>query len=599
MKNTTNSWNLTHLFKNDTDPKIEKLRKDVIKSSYNFINKWKKRNDYLTDPEVLKVALDEYNNWLTNFGLLRQESYYFDLKLSLDQNNPKIKARVNKAEETAKKIQNDIQFFELNIARIKPALQKSFLNNTKLTKYNHFLKKLFELSSHLLSDPEEKILNLKSATSYDNWVKMTSGLLAKEQSRVMDEKGKSTLKNFSEIYALMNNQKKPVRDCAANSFNKILTKNIDIAENELNSVLQDKKTNDELRNYKKPDEARLLGDDIDEKVVRALINSVTKNFDISQRYYQLKAKLMGVKKLKYHERNVEYGKISKSYKFEEGVEIIEKVTQNLDSDFHKIFSGFLEMGLIDIYPKLGKVNGAFCTYGLITHPTYILLNWNKNLNDVLTFAHELGHGINNELVKKEQNAVNFGSPVSTAEVASTFMEDFVLQKLLEKSDDELKLSIMMMKLNGDISSIFRQIAFYNFELDLHQGFREKGYLSKDDIGILFQKHMVSYMGSYVEQSPGSQNWWVYVNHFRYYFYVYSYASGLIISKSLQNEVKKNPEFINIVKEFLSTGLSDSPKNIFRKMGIDITDEKFWNKGLAEVEILLKETERLAIKLGKA
>jgi oligoendopeptidase F len=155
-----------------------------------------------------------------------------------------------------------------------------------------------------------------------------------------------------------------------------------------------------------------------------------------------------------------------------------------------------------------------------------------------------------------------------------------------------------MKLNDEVSTIFRQVACYRFEQELHQEFRQKGYLSKEEIGRLFQKHMAAYMGDFVEQSMGSQNWWVYWSHIRSFFYVYSYASGLLISKSLQTSVKENPKFIEKVKEFLSAGLSDSPRNIFKKLGVDIADPRFWNKGLDEVESILLETTKLAEKLGK-
>jgi oligoendopeptidase F len=234
----------------------------------------------------------------------------------------------------------------------------------------------------------------------------------------------------------------------------------------------------------------------------------------------------------------------------------------------------------------------------MTQPTYILLNHSGKLHDVLTIAHELGHGINNELIREKQHALDFGTPTSTAEVASTFMEDFVLEEILHEANDELRLAIMMQKLNDDVSSIFRQVACYRFEQELHAQFRKSGYLSKKDIGKLFQKHMAAYMGPAVEQSPGSENWWVYWNHIRYFFYVYSYASGLLISKSLQNSVKQDPAFVIKVKEFLAAGLSDSPKNIFSKLGIDIADKQFWDRGLDEVEKLLKETTVLAEKLGK-
>jgi oligoendopeptidase F len=142
------------------------------------------------------------------------------------------------------------------------------------------------------------------------------------------------------------------------------------------------------------------------------------------------------------------------------------------------------------------------------------------------------------------------------------------------------------------------VACYRFEQALHEAFRLKGYLSKEEIGALFRKHMAAYMGSAVEQSAGAENWWVYWSHIRYFFYVYSYAGGLLISKSLQSSVKADPAFVVKVKEFLSAGLSDSPRNIFLKLGIDIGDKRFWERGLREVEELLEETEELAKRLGK-
>jgi len=178
------------------------------------------------------------------------------------------------------------------------------------------------------------------------------------------------------------------------------------------------------------------------------------------------------------------------------------------------------------------------------------------------------------------------------------MEDFVLEELKKNANDELKLALSMMRLNDEVSTIFRQIALYNFELELHKNVREKGYLSKDEVGALFQKHMISYMGQHVEQSKGSENWWVYWSHIRNFFYVYSYAMGLLISKYLQSKVKEDPEFIKEVKKFLSAGLSESPKDIFAKLGIDITKKSFWEKGLSEIETLLIDTEKLAKRLGK-
>ena len=257
-----------------------------------------------------------------------------------------------------------------------------------------------------------------------------------------------------------------------------------------------------------------------------------------------------------------------------------------------------ESGQIDVFPKKGKRQGAFCTDSLLYQPTYVMLNHTNELKEVLTIAHEMGHAINSELMKKKRNTLSCGMVLSTAEVASTFMEDFVLQEIMKEADDEMKLSLMMSKLNDDVSTVMRQVACYNFEKEMHKKFREKGYLSKEEIGRLFQGNMESYMGDAVEKSEGSENWWVYWSHIRVFFYVYSYASGLLISKAMQSKVRENKDFIKKVKDFLSSGMSKSPKDIFAEMGIDVTKKEFWEQGLGEIENLLNETEALAKKLGK-
>ena len=299
------AWDLKPLFAGDNDPAMEEKRKLVEKKSYEFINAWKDRDDYLVDPEALRQALDHYEAWKRSCGTDGDEGYYFWLRTQQDQNDPKLKAKYNKIEEFSKKIENDSQFFHLRIARIKPELQKTFLEHASLRKYRHFLERIFAEARYHLSEPEEKIMNLKSATSYSNWTKMTEGFLSREERTVLLEDGKKKTRPFSEITGLMNSKKKPVRNAAAAAFNDILNKHVDVAEAEINSVLQNKKIDDELRGTPRPDALRHLADDIESTVVDTLVDSVTRRFDIPARYYALKAKLLKVKKLQYHDRNVE------------------------------------------------------------------------------------------------------------------------------------------------------------------------------------------------------------------------------------------------------------------------------------------------------
>ncbi len=591
-------WNLTPLLNGDDDPAMPVKRKVMEEASYEFINRWKDRGDYLKDPAVLRQALDEYEGWTRKYACSGDEGYYFHLRTSQDQESPVLKAKNNKIDEFARKIHTDMQFFDLRVSKIPESEQVRFLSSPELAPYRHYLETSFRSARYLLSEPEEKIMTLKSPSAYSKWTEMVETFLSKEERELLLEDGTMAKKSFSEIESLVNSVQKPVRDSAVKALNEIVEKHSDVAEAEINAILADKKVNDELRKLERPDLARHVSDDIDSEVIDSLVAAVEKRYDISKRFYALKAKLLGLDKLAYHERNVPYGEVDKKYSYPESVDLVRRTLAQLDSEFVKTLDDFVRNGNIDVYPRKGKSSGAFCAGNLITQPTYILLNHTGKIKDVVTFAHELGHGINNELSRARQNALYFGVSTATAEVASTFMEDFVVQELLKDADDELKLSLLTERVNGAVSSITRQVAVYKFENDLHREFRAKGYLSKEEIGGLFRKNMEAYMGPAVEQSEGSQNWWVQFPHIRNFFYTYSYASGLLISKSLQNMVKADASSISKVKDFLAAGTSDSPKNLFMNMGLDITKGDFWNAGLNEVESSLNEMESLARKLGK-
>lgn len=593
-------WDLSPFYKNDNDPKIDQDLKRSADRVRTFVKKWQTDQSYLSNPTKLKQALDQYEELERTTGLSGGYGYYLGLRLAQEENNPKLKAAASRLKDHAVTLANEIEFFTIRLAKVPTTIQKKFLADKNLTPYHYFLKKLFEHAKYILSEPEEKIMNLKSAPAHGYWTEMRSNLMAEEMLTVKDEQGVKKPRPFSEVLNLSSSAKKTVRDEAAQAVHGLMRTYARIAEHEINAILDDKKINDQLRGFSRPDQSRHLSDDIDTDVVDAMVKAVSANFDIAHKFYKLKARLAKLPKLAYHERNLAYGQTDKKITYPEAVDLVSRSLHNLDSEFGTIFDGFVQNGQVDVYPKQNRSDGAFCagTGELPTLPTYILLNHNNKLRDVLTLAHEAGHGINNELIKPKQNSLYYSTPLSTAEVASTFMEDFVLQEIAKEANDELRLGLMMTKLNDDISTIFRQVACYQFEQELHNTFRHEGFLPKAKIGQIFQKHMKSYMGPAVSQDPGSENWWVYWSHIRNFFYVYSYASGLIISKALQAEVKKDKKFVDKVKYFLSAGASDSPKNIFKNIGIDISKPDFWTTGLGEVKDLLAETEKLAKKLGK-
>lgn len=598
LYDTKKEWDLSCLLTEGGEKEEEAKKADYIKATEDFVKKWEKRTDYLERPSVLKQALDEFEKLSGRYSGGGDVGYYYALKNILDQNDPKLKAKLNKISELVTKTENDLAFFTHRVAKIPEKKQKTFLTAPELLEYKHFLELLFLESKYLLTESEEKILNLTSQTSYSNWVKMTSDFLTRQEGKVLNEKGGLVTKHFSEIWNDLTDRNKQVRDSAAAEFNRIVKENSDVAEAEINSIFQAKKVTDELRKMERPDLSRHLADDIDTTTVDALLEAVESKFDISKRYYKLKSQLFGVKKLQYHERTVEYGKLTKKFTYEKTVGLVGNVFRNLDSEFFYIFKDMVENGKIDVYPKKGKESSEMCVTLLKDRPTYILLNFSGKLNDVVTLAHEMGHAINDELIKNHQNALNMMTPVSTAEVASTFMQDFVLDLVAGKASDEDRLTLAMMRLDDAVSAVMRQVACYKFELEMHKTFREKGYISKEEIGGIFKKHMKAYMGDYVEQSAGCENWWVPWSHIRSYFYVYSYASGYLISKFLQGKVRKDPRFIGKVKVFLSAGSSQSPKDIFMGLGIDVNSKEVWLKGLEEIDGLLKEANVLSKRLGK-
>jgi len=578
-------WNLKLLYTSTKDPQI---KKDIEKSKKNvsaFVKKWENNDTYLKDAAILREALDEYEKLNSTTGLCDRPRYYFLLLNNLDQTNTEVKGELNKIEDISIKLGNNIQFFELSISKVNRKQQKIFLKSEELKEYKHFLETLFRSSQYLLSDKEEKIFNLISKTSHSNWVDMVSELTDKQKLDIEDENGKRIEVTYNDIKKYINSKNKRVRDIAAKEFNKVNSRYAEIAEFEINSVLEHKKISDEYRGVPRPDLTRHIGDDIDSAVVDTLVDTVTKNFHISRKYYKRKAELLNQKTLGYEERNVPLGEIDSHYVFKDSIRLVENTFNRIDKEFGKIVKNFSKNGQYDVFAKQGKTGGAFCINISKNLPTYILLNFNERLSDVLTIAHESGHGIHAELSKK-QNALNNGHPISLAEIASTFFEDFVLEEIMKTANNELRFAVLAEKINSDVSSIFRQVAFYNFEKELHKEFRKRGYLEKEYISDLFCKHMKAYLGDYVDEDEGMRNGWIYVSHFRRFFYVYSYSSGLLISKALQSMVKEDSRDIRFVKEFLSSGSSKSPYEIFNGMGIDITKKEIWEKGLEEVERLL-------------
>jgi oligoendopeptidase F len=589
-------WDLSPLLAEPTEAAIAADRAATQAATEAFVTAWQDRQDYLTNPAILREALDQYEAWQAGLATDGKSGIYFWLREQQNQADPAVQAGMQQATDFSNRLVNQVQFFELRLSQIATKDQQAMLAAPELEPYRHFLEQLFAAASHLLSEPEERIMNLKTDAAYAKWVQLTSKALSIEEREVELADGTKQPQNLEQLASLISDEHKPVRDAAAVALNNILAGAVPLAEAEINAILANKKVDDELRGYTRPDAARHLSDDIDYAAVDQLLEAVSARNNLAHRYYQLKAAMLGVPQLAYHERNVEVAQADQAYTWPEAVKVVDEVYSQLNPKFGQIFRTLLDARQIDVYPRPGKRGGAFCVCFTKSTPTYLMLNYTGRLRDVTTLAHELGHGLNDEYMRS-QNALNFGTPLSTAEVASQYLEDFVFDRLAAGATPQVQLSLNMTRLGDAVSSIFRQVACYRFEQSLHTAFRKQGFLPAAAIGKLFQDAMAAYMGPAVEQSPGSQNWWIYWSHIRTFFYVYSYASGLLIAKAMQAATRRDRAFLNQVETFLAAGRSASPTQIFSQMDIDITSRQFWDDGLDEIERLLTDTEALARQLG--
>lgn len=591
--------NLAHLYSDLDDPRIDLEQGRIEAHIDSFVQKRTGRNDYLREEHVLTEAVHEYNELAERSMEGGRPMYYFRLRSQIESDNAEVQAKLNKRSAFAKEQTNKIQFFELRLAKVEATQQEHFLAAESLQPFKHFLKRIRERARHDLSEGEEKISNLLSKTGYSNRYNMISKLLSK-QSRTLDlPEWKAQTKTFEEIYSQLTIHEDPqIRKIAEELLAEIYGMHGDIAEIELNSILEYKDIYDKLRGFSEQDSSRHLWDDIDWSVVKALTQSVQECYSISQDFFKFKAKLLGKEKLSYHERNREYKTKEAEYSYEQAVDLVTQSFNNLDPFFASEFTQLVTNGYVDAYPRSGKRGGAFCSYGLKQDPIYIMMNYTNKYNDVSTLAHEAGHALNDICIAHSQYALHFWTPLSTAEVASTFMENVLFDHVITTvQDPNVKFGMLLQKCERDISTIIRQIACYQFETDLHTKWREQWYLGKEEISELFVKNMKAYMGDTIEFVPGSELSRISWSHIRSYFYVYSYASGLLIANAMFAKRKQDPSFIQQIKEFYSAWLSKAPVEIFADMGIDISKRIFRNEGCKQLEHNVNEMIALGEQLG--
>ncbi|MEN9647456.1 MAG: hypothetical protein RLY57_260 [Candidatus Parcubacteria bacterium] len=577
------AWNFKLFYSSIKDPQIEKDVQRMEKAYADFATKYKDTDSYTTDTAALLTAMCDYEQ-LENTATALPIMYVHYMK-DADSSNTQADALFNRLMSRYTNAGNKTLFFVLKLGKISKDNQKKLLADVQLVDYQYYLKCIFNTAQYDLTEPEEKILSLLSQPSRNMWIDSVEKILSK-QSVKFRGKQLPLPEAFGIISALPTKDRRKLHADAMKEVKKVA----EFAEAEINAVYTDKKVKDELRGLKEPFDATIIGYQNDPEHVKQLVATVTKYFTISQRFYKLKAKILKEKNLSYADRAAVTGKINMKFDFASAKALTEKAFTDVDPKFGKMFNEFFEKGQVDVYPRKGKRGGAYCSSNTNT-PTMVLLNHTDDIRSVTTLAHEFGHAFHAEL-SKSQRPLYQGHTISVAEVASTLFENFVFDAVYERLSEKEKIVALHNQINDDVSTIFRQIACFNYENDLHKLIRTQGSTTHIEMAKLMNKHMQAYLGPVMKLEEDDGYFFVQWSHIRNFFYVYSYAYGQIISKALYAEYKNDKSFIKKIEQFLKAGGSMSPYDIFKSIGIDTAHPSFFESGLKQVEKDIKRLEKL-------
>ncbi len=581
-------WNLGLLYKSPEDPKIEEDIKKIERASNTFAQKYNvDSKNYISDNTLLLQALEEYEKLM----LLNYESRpitYFSCLRDIDAKSVVAVSKLSLLQDRLTKANNQVLFFELTLGLIDENRQEDILKNQSFAKYRYFLDVIFNNAKYDLSLPEEKILKLKSLPAYDMWITMNQRILNNVEVKW---KGKNI--PFSTAFSKsLSLPKSKDRMELSSKINEALKVVAPVAEAEINAVVTSKKINDELRGYKTPEEATILRYQNKPETINSLVESVSSNYHIAHKFYSLKAKILKEKRLNYCDRGIPIGKIKRKFDFKQSFDILEKVFGDIKPAYADILKSYVNKGQIDSHSRVGKQSGAYCRSSY-EEPTYILLNHEDNLRSFKTFAHEMGHAFHT-VHSRAQGPLYVSYSIALAETASTLFESLALEYVMKNLTPKEKKIVLHDKINSEISTIFRQIACFNYEKDIHEAIRRKGYISKEELMDMHNKRMSEYLGSKFKLNRDDGDMFISWSHIRRFFYVYSYAFGLLISKVLLKRYRIDKNFWSSIEIFLSAGGKDSPENIMKEIGIDITKPDFWLEGLKEIDSDIEKLEKLIV-----
>jgi oligoendopeptidase F len=528
------------------------------------------------------------------YDLVGRADNYAGLEFSTDTTDPARGALMQRVEERSTAIATALLFFELEWAEVADARADELLADDRLSFARHHLRSARRYRPHLLSEPEEIILTEKAVTGRNAWQRLfeeqvASVTVALDGEEVPLEAG----------LARLHSPDRTVRAAAAAAVTAGLAPNLRTRAFVLNTLLAEKATDDRLRHYDSWIASRNLANEASDDSVNALVDAVQRRYSIPQRWYALKARLLGLERLADYDRMASVADTESEIGWGEASSIVLDAYASFSPELADTARQFFD-GWIDAPARPGKRPGAFCAYTVPSHHPYVLLNWTARRRDVLTLAHELGHGVHAYLARP-QGVFHQTTPLTLAETASVFGETVTFGRLLDLIDDpQERLALLASNLEDQIATVFRQTAMNRFEDAIHTARRDEGELSLDRIGELWAQTQTDMLGDAVEITDGYRTWWSYIPHFiSTPGYVYAYAYGQLLALSVYARYEEaGPEFVPRYLELLRAGGSMAPEELGRIVGVDLADPGFWDRGLDIVERRLQDTEQAARDAGR-
>jgi oligoendopeptidase F len=585
-------WNLADLYSSPDDLQIDADLAECTRRCTAFAEKYRGlfAAPGALSAEDLKEALEEYERIAELMGMLGS---YAGLLTAADTANDVYRRLEDRLQQQLVDRENQLTFFELGWLAVDDALAAQIIGDPSLANYRHHLSSARRYKPHTRSEPEELLLNQKSLTARAAWTTLFDEFVASLEY-TLEYNGQTRKLTQPAILALNYDADRGLRKAAQTAFFNELSRHELVLTNIFNVVAQDHAINDQIRKYDSPMASRHLANEVAPEVVSSMLSAAEANYSIAHDYYRLKARLLGLPRMATYDQYAPVATNMPECRYEAGRETVLAAFGRFHPTMREVAAKFFENNWIDAEVRPGKRGGAFSASTVPGVHPYILLNWTDKLRDVSTMAHELGHGIHQYLSRK-QTYLNFHHPLTIAETASVFGEFLTFDYVMETTTDaEVKLGLLCSKIEDAFATVFRQNVLTRFEQSTHAA-RRKEKLSTGEICEHWWQANEALYGEAVEMFDLYRWGWSYIPHFIHTpFYCYAYVFGELLVLSLYRMYQEEgAAFVPRYLQLLESGSSDSPEALLSRVGANIADPAFWQKGLDVLRDMVRKASDLA------